>query len=419
MMEEYFNIPLVLSSIRINILQKSLENFAQYLIRRGHTPRMIKEYLRVAVHFVYWFENEGNSLPMAENETAWRFYHEHLPVCCCPVSTAYRARVRAGLKHLMFVLRNDGHILPVSEMSKMPIDIIIEDFEGHLKSVCGASASTCRQYTRYARVFLRALYGDGQIDFSILTAKYIVKFVTERAKHYTPGTETAKAITTAVRSFLRYMVFQGLCDARLVNAVPTIPHWKLAGLPKSLNEQQLDSLLGAFDQSTSVGRRDHAIALCLIGLGLRCNEVAALCLDEIDWRKGVLRIHHGKGQRVNLLPLSADIGLAIAQYIRHDRPSTQQRNVFVQHRPPIGESIKSCTVQAIIRRSFKRSGITTTFMGSHMLRHTAASRMVQAGVSIKEVADILGHRSINTTCIYAKVDLPTLSLVAMPWPEVQ
>lgn len=246
-----------------------------------------------------------------------------------------------------------------------------------------------------------------------------MKFVTERAKHYTPGTETAKAITTSVRSFLRYMVFQGLCNARLVNAVPTIPNWKLAGLPKSLNEQQRASLLGAFDQSTSVGRRDHAIALCLIGLGLRCNEVAALCLDEIDWRKGVLRIHHGKGQRVNLLPLSADIGRAIAQYIRHDRPSTQQRNVFVRHRPPIGESIKSCTVQAIIRRSFKRSGITTTFMGSHMLRHTAASRMVQAGVSIKEVADILGHRSINTTCIYAKVDLPTLSLVAMPWPEVQ
>jgi site-specific recombinase XerD len=214
-------------------------------------------------------------------------------------------------------------------------------------------------------------------------------------------------------------VYRGLCNARLVNAVPAIPSWTLASLPKSFNEQQLASLLQSFDLSTSIGRRDYAIALCLIGLGLRSNEVAALSLDEIDWRKGVLRIHHGKGQRINLLPLSADTGRAIALYIRHDRPPTQQRNVFVRHVAPIGEPIKSCAIQAIIRRAFKHSGITTPFMGSHMLRHTAATRMVQAGVSIKEVADILGHRSINTTCIYAKVDLPTLSSVAMPWPEVQ
>jgi hypothetical protein len=201
MLEEYFNDTLVLSSIRSSILQKSLENFAQYLMRRGHTPRMMKEYLRVAVHFVYWFENEGNLLPMAE--------------------------------------------------------------------------------------------------------------------------------------------------------------------------------------------------------------------DEIDWRKGVLRIHHGKGQRVNLLPISADIGRAIAQYIRHDRPSTQQRNVFVRHRPPIGESIKSCTVQAIIRRSFKRSGITTTFMGSHMLRHTAASRMVQAGVSIKGQREMY---SINL-CIPCLSSLATYTLLSILKPE--
>jgi len=419
MLEEYFSDTLVLSSIRNSILQKSLENFVQYLMSRGHTPRMMKEYIRVAVHFIYWFENEGNSLPIAEEEIASRFYHEHLPVCCCPVSTNFRARVRAGVKHLFSVLRNDGHVLPVSEKSKTPIDIIIEEFEGYLKSVRGASASTCRQYTRYTRDFLRVLYGDGKIDFSILTVTDIMKFVTEQAKHHSCRTGTVKAITTSVRSFLQHLVFKGLCNERLVNAVPSIPHWKLASLPKRLNEQQLTSLLGAFDQSTSIGRRDHAIALCLIGLGLRCNEVAALCLDEIDWRKGVLRIHHGKGQRINLLPLSADIGRAIAHYIRHDRPLTQKRNVFVQHRPPIGESIKNYTIQAIIRRAFKRSGITTAFMGSHMLRHTAATRMIQAGVSIKEVADILGHRSINTTCIYAKVDLPTLSSVAMPWPEVQ
>lgn len=118
MLEEYFSDTLVLSSIRNSILQKSLENFVQYLMRRGHTPRMMKEYIRVAVHFVYWLENESISLPIAEDEMTSRFYYEHLPVCCCPVPTNFRTRVRAGLKHLLSVLRNDGHMLAVLKNQK-------------------------------------------------------------------------------------------------------------------------------------------------------------------------------------------------------------------------------------------------------------------------------------------------------------
>jgi site-specific recombinase XerD len=247
--------------------------------------------------------------------------------------------------------------------------------------------------------------------------KDVQRFITQKAEN--AATETVKGIATSVRSFLRYMAFRGHCDDRLAEAVPTIPHWRLTSLPKTLDQRQVSSLLGVFDLTTDIGRRDHAIVLCLVRLGLRSNEIARVALDEIDWRKGLLRIHHGKGQRVNVLPLRADIGREIAHYIRYDRPPSHWRNVFLQHRPPIGEPLKSCAVQAVVRRAFKRSGIDTTSQGSHVLRHTAASRMIQAGATIKEVADILGHRCISTTGIYAKVDFPALYVVAMPWPEVQ
>ena len=416
MLENFFQCPAVLPGLRDSFYWESLEELTSYLQDRGHTDRMMREYLRVAIHFVYWVESQRIAHPMDEEETVRRFRMDHLASCRCPVPSADRVRVRAGLKHLMHVFRVDGHVISTMKC-KGPVDIVIEQFENHLMTVCGASASTCRQYTRFARQFLKATYGHSPINLAEVTVNDVERFVTQKAEN--AATETAKAIATSVRSFLRYMAFRGHCDHRLAEGVPTIPHWRLTSLPKNLDEGQVRRLLEAFDLSTDIGRRDHAIVLCLIRLGLRANETARLSLDEIDWRKGLLRIHHGKGQRVNVLPLGADIGREIAHYIRYDRPPTQRRNVFLQHRPPIGEGLKSSTVTAIVRRALKRSGIVTPFRGSHVLRHTAATRMIQAGVTIKEVADILGHRSISTTGIYAKVDLPALSAVAMPWPGVQ
>ncbi len=416
MLEDFFQCPAVLPGLHDSVYWESLEKLTSYLLDRGHTGRMMREYLRVAVHFVYWVEAEGILRPMDGEDTARWFRMDHLASCRCPVSSADRVRVRAGLRHLMQVFRGDGHVISRAK-SQGPVDTAIEQFEGHLRAVCGASFSTCRQYTRFARQFLEATYGDGPIDLAQATVKDVQGFITQKAENGAP--ETTKAIATSVRSFLRYMAFRGHCDDRLAQAVPTIPHWRLTSLPKTLDQRQVSRLLGAFDLTTNIGRRDHAIVLCLVRLGLRSNEIARVSLDEIDWRKGLLRIHHGKGQRGNVLPLRADIGREIAHYIRDDRPPTHWRNVFVQHRPPIGEPLKSCTVQAVVRRAFKRSGIDTTSQGSHVLRHTAASRMIQAGATIKEVADILGHRCISTTGIYTKVDFPALYAVAMPWPEVQ
>jgi integrase len=241
-------------------------------------------------------------------------------------------------------------------------------------------------------------------------------FVATRARWCKPG--TAKLVATALRSFLRFEQMCGRCDAKLAQAVPTIPRWRLGQIPKTLTEEQTRTLLGSFDRSTGIGKRDYAMAICLVRLALRAGEVAQLSLSDIDWRAGTLKIATSKSRRASLLPLPSQVGRAIVAYLRGGRPATTERRIFVCHGFPVGGSINSGVVRSAIRRAFDRARVAVPSKGTHALRHTAATGMIRAGVTIKEVADILGHRSINTTAIYAKVDLPRLRTVALPFPKV-
>jgi site-specific recombinase XerD len=159
------------------------------------------------------------------------------------------------------------------------------------------------------------------------------------------------------------------------------------------------------------------MTLCMAQMGLRAGEVAALSLDDIDWRAGTLRLARGKERRTSVLPLPAKVGRAMVSYLRNGRPPTRARRVFVRHRAPLGEPLTSSSVTAVLRCAFVRAGLPS--QGAHVLRHTAATRMVRAGASLKEVADVLRHRSIDTVMIYTKLDLTTLAEVAQPWPEVR
>jgi len=218
----------------------------------------------------------------------------------------------------------------------------------------------------------------------------------------------------SLRTFLRFLQLQGDVRAELIRAVPSPPDWSLASLPPSLSETDLERFWASFDRRTPVGRRDYAMARSLADLGLRCQEVANLHLDDIDWRDGTVRLSESKSRRVKRLPLPQITGAALVDYLGHGRPATSSRSVFVLHRAPRGQAATNTTVRGAIRRAFERAGLP--WSGTHILRHTAATRMVQGGASLKEVADVLGHRSIDTTLIYTKVDLPQLSRVALPWP---
>jgi site-specific recombinase XerD len=189
-------------------------------------------------------------------------------------------------------------------------------------------------------------------------------------------------------------------------------------LPQVLSEAEITRLLNAFDRNTATGKRDYAIARCLLDLGLRRTEVARVQLEDVDWRAGTLNIHT-KGKRIDVLPLPEACGRAITAYLRNGRPQTTRRELFVRHRPPINAAAGVDIVRNAVRNAAKRCGLEHRIRGTHIFRYTLAGRLVQGGARFKEIADLLRHRNLDTTAIYAKVDLEALARVALPWPGRQ
>jgi integrase len=215
---------------------------------------------------------------------------------------------------------------------------------------------------------------------------------------------------------LRFLVFSGATPEGLDGAVPTVRRWKQASLPRHLTASQVEGVLNCCNLTTSNRRRDRAILLLLVRLGLRSGEVVAIQLDDIDWREAIIRVRPGKSGKERLLPMSKEIGEALVSYLTDDRPPTTDRRLFLRSIPPY-RGLHPSTVTSITKIAFKRAGITGVPLCSHTLRHTAATLMVRQGVPFKEVADILGHARLETTTIYAKLDLESLAGVALPWPE--
>jgi integrase len=218
----------------------------------------------------------------------------------------------------------------------------------------------------------------------------------------------------ALRCYLRFRDLAGDPVGGLIAAIPSAAHWRLATLPDVLSQTEVEQLLKSFDGPLPSAKRAYAMVRCLADLGLRASEAAHLQLDDIDWRAGTLRLAKGKSRRVDILPLPPETGRAIAEYLRTERPLTANRAVFVRHVAPYDEPIAAGVVRRAVREAYRRCGWTRSRV--HTLRHSVASRLLQQGTPLKEIADILRHRSLDTSAIYAKVDTNRLAAVALPWP---
>ncbi|WP_292502587.1 site-specific integrase [Mesorhizobium sp.] len=224
-------------------------------------------------------------------------------------------------------------------------------------------------------------------------------------------------MVTALRSFLRFLQQRGLLATDLAVAVPGIAGWRLAHLPKALPAEQVERLLASCDRRTPAGRRDYAVLMLLARLGLRGGEVSALTLDDLDWDCGEIVVH-GKGQRLARLPLPADVGAALVDYLRQDRPACSTRRVFIRIKAPRRSFVSPSTICCIVHRALKRAGLTPAFKGAHLLRHALATDLLRRGASLVEIGQLLRHSQPNTTQIYAKVDIAALRAIALPWPGV-
>ena len=225
----------------------------------------------------------------------------------------------------------------------------------------------------------------------------------------------AKLLTSALRSFLRYVRYRGAGTRDLAAAVPTVANWSMPAIPRAIGADHVRQLLASFDQRMAMGRRDYAIVLLLARLGLRSGEVAQLELDDLDWEAGQLSVRGKRGHRT-VLPLPVDVGAAIAAYLRHGRPPSTSRRVFLRSKAPIRGFLSQCAVGSIVRHALHRAGIQAPTTGAHQFRHGLATEMLRRGASLTEIGEILRHRHLQTTTIYAKVDLTALRTLALPWP---
>jgi integrase/recombinase XerD len=297
------------------------------------------------------------------------------------------------------------------------LDALVEAYKQHQRRTRGLREQTLHGYERLIRRFVRAALGDDPIDPAQISSADVVEFVASMRGRFSPG--SMKAVRTALRSFFRFLRVEGLCDERLEAAIPTVARWRLATLPRCLSDEQLARVLASLDTSRPCGQRDRAIVLLLASLGLRPGEIAGLRLEDIDWRAASVHLRERKTRRGAVVPLPREAGRALVAYLRTGRPATDERRVFVQQLGARrGRPISSNAVSAMVVRALGRAGVEAPLAGAYVFRHTVASRMVRHGASLKEVADFLGHRALDTAAIYAKLDLAALREVALPWPEV-
>jgi site-specific recombinase XerD len=288
-------------------------------------------------------------------------------------------------------------------------------YHHYLRAERGLATTTVETYVAFCHQFLTEQLGQAESSVGPLSAADISAFVRRHARAASPG--RAKMMVTALRALFRFLFHTGELGVDLSAAVPTVPDWRLASIPRSLAAEEVERLLAACDRQTATGRRDYAILLLLARLGLRAGEVVALELDDIHWRVGEIIIRGKKGLRHDRFPLPADVGAALATYLRRDRPSSTVRRVFLCRRAPRRSFAGPGAVTTIVRRALCRADLHPPVRGAHLLRHSLATQMLRHGASFAEIGEVLRHRAASSTEIYAKVDLDRLRAVVQPWPE--
>jgi site-specific recombinase XerD len=325
----------------------------------------------------------------------------------------YNSLTARSLQPLLDYLQDLGVVAaPGPTAATSPCDRLLGCYREYLFVERGLAASTIDLNVRMVRPFLadHVSASDDQLDLQRLSAGEVAAFVVAQSR---TRPRSVGRLVTALRSLLRFLHVDGVIDRPLVEAVPSVASWLLSGVPKALSKDQVTKLLTSCNRSTPTGCRDFAILTLLVRLGMRAGEVAALSLDDIDWRRGEITVR-GKGNRVDRLPLPGDVGEAIVKYLCHGRPrQAQVRTVFVWTHAPY-RRLASNAVTTVVANAGRRAGVG--LVGAHRLRHTAATAMLHAGGSLTEIGQVLRHRGVLTTAIYAKVDREALRQVARPWP---
>jgi site-specific recombinase XerD len=382
--------------------------FAGELANQGYRPGPARKQMWLLGHLSRWLGGEDLGAADLHTSEVERFLRARRAA-----GSTYARSVKAMQPILAFLCGLGVAPMPPLPTPSGPVETALERYRRYLTVERGLESATARGYVDAVRPFLQGRVSpDGcALDLEHLTAADVISFVVRRCPHQSQG--AAKMTVTALRSLLGFLHVAGTIAQSLATAVPSVAGRRLTGLPKGLDPDQVRRLLASCDSHTPHGCRDLAVLTMLVRLGLRAGEVAKLTLDDIDWRAGEIVVH-GKANCSERLPLPLDVGEALAAYLRHGRPaSTDGRTVFIRIRAP-HRPLSTTGVTQIVAAAARRAGLGR--IHAHRLRHTAATQMLRAGASLPEVGQLLRHRRLMTTAIYAKVDRDRLRTIARPWP---
>lgn len=397
------------SAIRSPAFQNLVDGYEQRLLQSGYNQDGIRFHLHAVVHFGVWIELEDRDLKTIDEETL-RLFERHRSTCTCPGTSRNRARqVLSCLCRFLQHLRQRGVVRSV-EARPRPVRLV-EEFLQWMRVHRGVVETTLASYGGYVGDLIRVLGDDPQT----YTARGLRDFVETRCRHYRGS--TSRMVLAAVRMFLRYLAVEDTCRSALEHALTPLANWSQQSLPRGLSPEEIRRVLAACS-TTPRGLRDRAALLLLIRLGLRAGDVSKLRLSDLCFETATIRVS-GKGRREVRLPLPQDVGDALLEYLRTGRPRVQSEFVFLRSIAPFqpfsmrhpGQGVKH-----IARAALRRAGVEPPTPGAHVFRHTAACQMLRQGVDLEGIAEVLRHRSVGTTGIYAKVDLVVLGQVAQPWP---
>ncbi len=416
-----FYSPKACQLLRTQPLGEFLDGFVEERFAAGYCSLTIERSIGPALHLGVWLRRRGVKLARVDGDLLDRF-RRHLRRCRCRRQAAIppgprssgrgrrcgsrRGVVMVEVLHFVEHLRRRGVIPPESLPPVLPL---VAEFDLWMRQHRGSAERTLSDYRPLAATFVESRRGR---RWAHLDAKAVRSYVIEECKKLTPARRLV--FVRALRMFMRFLVATGRCRSHLDRSVPSMPHWRLATLPRYLDEDVIERLVASRSTKTLTGVRDRAVLLLLARLALRAGDVRGLCLSDLDWARGRLRVV-GKLRRPTWMPMPQDVGDAILAYLRV-RQKCHHEQVFLCIQPP-HRPLGATDVGGICQRAIDELGVKAPSKGAHLFRHSAAATLIRHGATLDDVGHLLRHTSRESTAVYAKVAIEALSRIAQPWPE--
>ena len=410
MLDHYFKYLGVIRRMRVGPLGKEIDGIADDLEQAGYSRLSARRYLSLIASFSRYALKSGVTLVQKIDHALVERYLRHVSLSNWGVIVA-----RSALGHVLAHFGQQPRAVPLSRSERRD-GAILARFDGYLRDLRGLETKSREERVRAARRMI-GWYRSAKPHHPLarLSAEDVLAY-SLYATRQCASHRTRSARMSYLRTFLRYLHWCTVCRKNLSRFVPRVPIWPMADVPDSLPWNDVDRLIDSIDISTAVGKRDRALLILVATTGMRNGELRRLELDDIRWREGEVHLRGTKTRRNRVVPLVPEASCALSDYILHGRPKTEERRIFLCHQPPVRPVRISGTISAIVARRLARLGIRPPRAGTHLLRHSLATRMVRQARPIKEIADLLGHQQIDTTAIYVKVALPQLATVALPFP---